>query len=139
MRQSAGKHVDVRAIDTNILVRFLADPDTEQAQRARDVIAAGDILIGVTVVLETEWVLRTGYEFTRSQTVEALKAVSGLPGVRVEDSEVIGQALDWTEKGMDFADALHVARAGECSEFLSFDRKLAKLAAGLIDIPVASP
>jgi predicted nucleic-acid-binding protein len=129
----------VRAIDTNILVRFLADPDTEQAQCAREVMAAGDIFIGVTVLLETEWVLRTGYKFTRSRTVEALKAVSGLPGIHVEDSECLGQVLDWTEKGMDFADALHVARAIECSEFLSFDRKLAKLAVGLIDTPVTSP
>jgi len=48
-------------------------------------------------------------------------------------------ALDWTRKGMDFADALHIARAGRCRAFLSFDKGLVKRAKGMTPIPVQAP
>ena len=48
-------------------------------------------------------------------------------------------ALDWMSEGMDFADALHLAKAGHCDVFLSFDRKLAKRAKGRAPIPVETP
>ena len=51
----------MRAVDTNILVRFLTADDPKQARTARRVMEAGDVFIGVTVILETEWVLRAGY------------------------------------------------------------------------------
>ena len=39
-------------------------------------------------------------------------------------------AIAWSEAGMDFADALHLAAAEACDAFVTFDRKLAKSAAG---------
>ncbi len=44
----------MRAVDTNILVRFLTADDPKQAKAARRVMEAGDIFIGVTVIVETE-------------------------------------------------------------------------------------
>lgn len=38
------------------------------------------------------------------------------------------EALDLAEKGMDFADALHLTRTGHCKGFVTFDRKLVKAA-----------
>ncbi|WP_027533942.1 hypothetical protein [Bradyrhizobium sp. WSM3983] len=38
------------------------------------------------------------------------------------------QALDLAEKGMDFADALHLTRSRRCEGFVTFDRKLVKAA-----------
>jgi len=40
---------------------------------------------------------------------------------------------------MDFADALHLAKAQGCSVFMSFDRKLIKFARGRSPIPVLAP
>lgn len=100
---------------------------------------AGDIYISVTVLLESEWVLRTGYRFTPIQMVEAFRAIGGLPGTVVEDSSQVAQALDWAEQGMDFADALHLVRAEGCAEFLTFDRKFARAAARLTDMTVTVP
>ena len=129
----------MRAIDTNVIVRVLTADNAKQAKAARRVIEAGDIFIGTTVVLETEWVLRAGYGFGSAQIAEGLRALFGLAGVTVEETPETAQALDWMSNGMDFADALHLARSSHCSAFVSFDRKLAKRALGLVPIPVEAP
>ena len=49
------------AVDTNILVRFLVADEPEQARRARELFSLNTILIPTTVLLETEWVLRSAY------------------------------------------------------------------------------
>jgi predicted nucleic-acid-binding protein len=115
----------VRAVDTNILVRFLTADDPKQAKTARRVIEAGDIFIGVTVILETEWVLRAGYGFKPNVVAAGLRGIAGLPGVTIEEPAEIAQALDWMVEGMDFADALHLTRSNHCNAFLTFDKKLA--------------
>jgi predicted nucleic-acid-binding protein len=129
----------VRAIDTNVLVRFLTGDDPTQAARARRLIEEGDIFVATTVLLEAEWVLRSGYEFAPKEIVEALRGFAGLRGVTLEDAPLIARALDWAEQGLDFADALHLGRARDCTSFMSFDRKLAKAAARLADMKVLAP
>lgn len=118
----------VRAVDTNVLVRFLVADDARQAKRARAAIEAGDIFIATTVLLETEWVLRAAYDFDAEAVATALRGLAGLPGVRVEEPARLAQALDWMMQGMDFADALHLSRTEGCDMFLSFDKDLAKRA-----------
>ena len=129
----------MRAIDTNVIVRFLTADDPKQAQAARRVIEAGEVFIGTTVALETEWVLRAGYRFSSPDISAALRGLGGLPGVSLEEPAEVAQALDWMSEGMDFADALHLARSGHCSAFVTFDRKLAKRAGGLVPVPVEAP
>jgi predicted nucleic-acid-binding protein len=129
----------VRGIDTNVVVRFLTNDDKRPAKAARAAIEAGDIFITTTVMLESEWVLRSGYGFTRERIVTGLRGLAGLPGVTVEEPARTAQALDWTAGGMDFADALHLAGSNTCDSFLSFDRKLIKAAKGKPAIPVTTP
>jgi predicted nucleic acid-binding protein len=61
------------------------------------------------------------------------------PGVALEEPSLVSQALDWTEGGMDFADALHLAKAQSCEAFASFDRRLTEKAATLASVPVRAP
>jgi predicted nucleic-acid-binding protein len=129
----------VRAIDTNVAVRFLTGDDPAQAARARRLVEAGDLFVATSVLLESEWVLRSGYGFATERIVQALRDFAGLPGVTLEDPLLVARALDWAEQGLDFADALHLGRAGDCTAFMSFDRLLAKKAARLTDILVAAP
>jgi len=69
----------------------------------------------------------------------SLKLTSGYAGnVSIEDAPQMALALDWTSKGMDFADALHLAGADHCTAFVTFDRKLAKSAKALAPIPVVA-
>ncbi|SNS94227.1 type II toxin-antitoxin system VapC family toxin [Sphingopyxis indica] len=129
----------MRAIDTNVVVRFLTADDKRQAKAARAAIEAGDIFIATTVLLESEWVLRSGYGIAPSRIADGLRGLAGLPGITIEEPAILAQALDWMSEGMDFADALHLAKAGHCNVFLSFDRKLAKRAKGRAPIPVETP
>jgi predicted nucleic-acid-binding protein len=131
-----GKQSAVRAVDTNILVRFLAADDPRQARAARRIMEAGGVFIGTTVILETEWVLRAGYGLAPSVIAEGLRGIGGLPGIAIEEPAAIAHALDWMTAGMDFADALHLARSGQCSAFVTFDKKLAARAKGKAPIAV---
>jgi predicted nucleic-acid-binding protein len=129
----------VRAIDTNVIVRILTDDDHVQAKAARAVVESGDILIPLTVCLETAWVLRAGYGFKAEQIAAGLAGIASLPGVSVDEPPVLATAIEWLRAGMDFADAIHLAKSGQCTAFVSFDKKLAKLAKGRSAIPVELP
>ena len=111
----------MRAVDTNVVVRYLTGDDPGQAARARAVIDAGDVFVGTTVLLESEWVLRSVYGFSRTEVAAALRAFAGLPGLSVENPAVLSEALDYAERGMDFADALHLGAAARCEVLLTFD------------------
>jgi predicted nucleic-acid-binding protein len=91
------------------------------------------------VLLETEWVLRRGYRFRRDRVIAALAAFAGLPRVRLEDPVVVARALDWVRSGMDFADALHLAKAEGCEAFVSFDQRFAAMANVLSEVKVRAP
>lgn len=119
------------AVDTNVVVRLLVNDDPVQARRARKLIKAGDVLIPLTVLLETEWVLRYTYELDATEILRLLRDLLGLPGVKVEDAARLARALDWFERGMDFADALHIASSGEADAFATFDEKLQRRARGI--------
>lgn len=118
----------MRAIDTNVVVRYLTGDDPEQTPRARSLIDGGPVFVPATVVLEAEWVLRSAYGFAPADVVRALRAFAGLPTVSVEDAGAVAQALDLAAGGMDFADALHLCRSSRCESFLTFDRRLVRAA-----------
>lgn len=116
------------AIDTNLIVRYLTGDHPKQSPRARAVIDGQPVFAGITVMLEVEWVLRSAYDYRPADVARALRAFAGLPTVTVEDAAIVASAIDLAEKGMDFADALHLGRAAHCNGFVSFDRKLVKAA-----------
>lgn len=91
------------------------------------------------MLLECEWVLRYAYALPREVIASAFRAVLGLPGVRAEDPTATAQAIAWFEKGMDFADALHLASSGRAERFASFDAKLIVRARRLSAVPVTAP
>lgn len=128
----------MRAVDTNIVVRYLTGDHPEQAARARAVFTAGQVFVGTTVLLESDWVLRSAYGFAATEVAAALRALAGLPGVTVENPLLLGEALDRTARGMDFADALHLGAAAHCESMLTFDRRFIQ-AAGDAPVGVREP
>lgn len=116
------------AIDTNVVVRYLTGDDPVQAAKARKVIDAGSVFVSTTVFLETEWVLHSVYGFSGNDVASALRAFAGLPAIEVESPALLAEALDRMEKGMDFADALHLGAAAGCEAMLSFDNEFIETA-----------
>lgn len=127
------------AIDTNLIVRYLVADDPGQAARARKLIDGDDTFVCVTVMLETEWVLRSAYGFSAARCAQALSDFAGLPRVTVEDAAAVAKALDWMREGLDFADGLHLAKAEGCDALISFDQDFAKAANVLDGIKVRAP
>lgn len=107
-------------------------PQIEQAIQAavdrRKVIDGEDVFVSTTVVLETEWVLRSVYGYDSAQVCAALRAFAGLPRVSLEDPALVATALDRTAQGLDFADALHLGRAEDCDVFVTFDQPFIRAA-----------
>lgn len=122
------------AVDTNLVVRLLANDDAAQARRAAALFADEQIFISKTVLLESEWVLRFSYELPPTVILQALRNIIGLPNVIVEQQSEIAEALNGFERGLDFADALHLAGSRRAGRFATFDQKLIKRAEKLTDI-----
>jgi predicted nucleic-acid-binding protein len=124
------------AVDTNVVVRYLARDDAAQTARADRLLRSQRILLLKTVLLEAEWVLRYRYGFDRQAVVVGFRALAGLPDIHVEDAVAVASALDWFSAGMDFADALHLASSRAAEQFATFDRRLAAKALKISDLKV---
>ncbi|ESY92477.1 type II toxin-antitoxin system VapC family toxin [Mesorhizobium australicum] len=116
------------AIDTNLVVRYLTGDHPEQSSRARRLIDGGRVFVATTVILEVEWVLRSAYGYMPPEIARTLRAFGGLTTVEIEDAVIVAAALDLAERGMDFADALHLGKSTHCDGFVTFDRKLIQVA-----------
>lgn len=116
------------ALDTNVVVRVITRDDPAQAQRAATLMKKNDLWLSKTVVLETEWVLRYTYEYDAASINRALSTLVGLGNLTMEDAAGVEHALEHHRRGMDFADALHLASSGEATRFATFDKRLAKSA-----------
>ncbi len=134
----------MNAVDTNILARFFIndEEDHEAAKQRPAAIAAfsDKVFVPMSVILEFEWVMRGFYDLPRKDIQRVFESLCGLANVQIENRGSVLAALDGYKNGLDFADALHLARADFCNTFLSFDARLKKHAnkAGLspsVDAP----
>ena len=122
-------------IDTNVLVRYLVRDDEDQFQIAAHLIL-GCIKIGepvqisLLVMLETEWILRSKYNYQKTEIAAAFTQFMETRETVYEDEESLEEALhNWKEYNADFAGCLIVAksrRAG-CRHLMTFDAKASKL------------
>ena len=122
----------MKALDTNVLARYYLDDDARQSPVAFAVMQRERALfVSRTVLLELNWVLR--FNPVNPQTEAATRAVLdhlvSLPNVTVEDVDVVRTALQLNARGIEFADALHLAAAHRCTAMLTFDdRRFARRA-----------
>lgn len=114
--------MEMIAADTNVIIRFLVDDHPAEGRRARRVFESHRVLVPESVLLESEWVLRAVYGFSRDEISRAFRALLALPSVAVDERMLVMQVLDWFDEGFDFADALHYARSAGL-EMKTFDRK----------------
>lgn len=123
-------------LDTNVLVRLLAEDDVEQTRRAIALLeqarADGETLyLDPIVMVETAWVLRSLYHATPADIAEAIASVLGNAAYEIGDRPSIEAALRLYQDGKaDFADCLIAARnlAVGCRHTITFDTRDALLA-----------
>jgi predicted nucleic-acid-binding protein len=122
----------VLAVDTNVLVRLLVDdPDAPgQCAGARERVGREErVLVPYVALIETLWVLRESYGFSKAQVLEVFAKLLGNPRYRIANAEVIADALaSFRRANVDFADcAIHAEARREAAALLTFDRKLRRL------------
>ena len=127
------------ALDTNVVVRFLVQDDAEQARLATEVIdQLSDAVPGVVcreVLVELVWVLERAYHLGRAEIAGALDGLLASTELIIEGADDIGPALElYRNDGFDFADLMiaAAARRAVAREFVTFDRKAARLPGALL-------
>jgi predicted nucleic-acid-binding protein len=118
-------------LDTNVLLRYLAQDDPVQSARATDLMERrlseqNPGFISVVAMTETVWVLQRAYGLPSAEVVAAIERVLQADVLLVEcEQEVFTSMIALKEGRGSFADALIGAlgvRAG-CSYTVTFDRK----------------
>jgi predicted nucleic-acid-binding protein len=134
----------VNSLDTNVLARYYVDtgPDAEAAKQrplALKIIESQQrLFVSRSVVLELAWLLKAVYGFGVEDVCRVLDHLLGLPHVTVEDAALVAAAAATSRRGLDFADALHLAASSGCAQFATFDRRFSKRAATLRLLPPVS-
>lgn len=122
----------MKAVDTNVLARFFID-DSDDSEAALQKPAAIEtmtqaVFVSISVMLEFEWVMRGFYALPCKDISRVFKALCGLQHVSIEDRAIVLAVIEAYDQGLDFSDALHLARAQHCKVFVSFDKRLQKRA-----------
>ncbi len=127
-------------VDTNVLVRAIVLDDRSQAEHATRLLTENICFVARSVVQEIVWVLTKSYRFGSADISLVLEALTQSEQLVLEDEPLILQALDWNKKGIDFADAIHLAAAQSCERLATFDQAFIKAAQALqTPIPVTNP
>jgi predicted nucleic-acid-binding protein len=122
-------------LDTNILVRYFAQDDPVQSQKATEIIerrltTGNRGFVSVVAMVETVWVLERAYRLAEHEIAIAIERMLQAELLVVENEYEVFTAMVALKEGRgSFADALIAAlgaRAG-CARTLTFDRKALRL------------
>lgn len=116
------------AVDTNIIVRLITGDDPVQVEKAMALAAAEPFFVSLSVVAETEWVLRSRYGYDRTIIHTALASLPDLIRIAYEDVDGMQWALDRYLLGGELADYLHIIAARNIGRFATFEKQLARRA-----------
>lgn len=124
----------MKAIDANVLVRFLVNDDPAQAQQARQLFSAAEqqrviYFVPLLVVLESIWVLESAYQVGRNELIEAFSDLLLLPVLEFEQREAVQAMLQAARTdSLDLPDLLIAKSAlrNGCECVVTFDKKAAR-------------
>jgi predicted nucleic-acid-binding protein len=122
----------VRALDSNVLLRYLIADDARQAAIAEGIIekcrqADEPLFIPVLVLCETIWVLERTYRQSRAQITDVVESLLLTDLFRFEHDRIVRRAFDrFRETRADFPDYLigEIAAAAGCRDIVTFDKAL---------------
>lgn len=123
----------MRALDTNVLARFVIDDDAAQSAAAERVLAESHrnhehLFISIPVLCELVWMLRDEkFKQSKANIVNVLWSLVNDDLFQIEGKNQVIAALDSYREGKaDFADYLigQLARKAGCRDTVTFDRAL---------------
>ncbi len=120
-------------LDTNVLVRYIAQDDSRQSAQAGKLIESftqeAPGFVSLVTLAETVWVLEDVYATRREQIARIVETLLQTQTLVVQTPELVWQALRGFEASKaDFADHL-VERSGAaagCTATVTFDKAAAR-------------
>jgi predicted nucleic-acid-binding protein len=131
----------VIGLDTNVLVRYIAQDDRRQAARATHVIEeecseTRPGFVAAIVIAELVWVLESCYGSAKAEIVAVLQRILRTKQLVVQDAETAWRAVRLFESSKaDFADCLieRIGAAHECEYTSTFDKHATSTGMRLIE------
>ena len=124
----------MKALDTNVIIRFLLNDDKTQAHKVKTIFERAETtgeqyFVATPVVLETVWVLSAVYDFNRQEVLQALELLTELPILDFADFDLIREVVrlgrDTKADIPDLLIGLSGKSAG-CETTLTFEKGLGR-------------
>ena len=124
----------MKAIDTNILIRFLIGDDEPQAKKVYSIFKNAEsekieIFVPLLVVLEMIWVLESVYEISRREILETIGDLLLMPVLKFDQQSAVQQLVHSAQGNKyDLSDLLiaNSAKINGCESVITFDKKASK-------------
>jgi predicted nucleic-acid-binding protein len=120
-------------LDTNVLVRYVAQDDSRQSPKATRLIESLTVdapgYVGLISLMELVWVLTGCYASSKKEICEVLETLLRTKEIIVAHADTVWKSLRlFMEGNADFADCLIERSANEagCSFTSTFDRNAAR-------------
>lgn len=114
------------ALDTNVLVRYLAQDDEWQFQKVLHLLnrKRAYFFICNLVLAETDWVLRSLYDWTSEDVADAFSRLTTIHNLTFENEARLRSSLKALREGADLADELilRTCRDHGAKAFATFDK-----------------
>jgi predicted nucleic-acid-binding protein len=126
-------------LDTNVVVRYIAQDDDVQSAKATQLIESLSIekqgFITIVSIVELIWVMQGCYKATKQECIAILQTLLHTREILLENAEVIAMATQqYIASNADFADCLieRSAKYAKCTCTMTFDSNAAKTAGMLL-------
>lgn len=129
-------------LDTNVLVRLLAQDHPEQTRKAQQWISqqctqTAPAFINLIVLAETVWVLERSFDYSANDICHAVERLLQVREIKVQATDEVWTAMrNYQERGVGFSDALIdvVNHSKGCSATISFDKQAVKRLDGFVGL-----
>ncbi|RLB74991.1 MAG: VapC toxin family PIN domain ribonuclease [Deltaproteobacteria bacterium] len=124
----------MKAIDTNILIRFLIGDDELQAKKVYTIFKTAELekkelFVPLLVILEMVWVLESVYDIPRAEILDSINDLLLMPIFKFDQLSTLQQFAHSAQGNTyDLSDLLiaHSAKTNGCETVITFDKKVSK-------------
>ncbi len=121
----------MKALDINILIRFLVGDDNTQAQAVYNLLKDAEskneqFFVPLLVILELVWFLESVYLIERKEVIDSISALLAMPVLKFDRVEAIQNFLIAAKNSSyDLSDLpiAHLAKNFWCETVYTFDKK----------------
>jgi len=124
----------MKALDANILIRFLVKDDERQSKKVYILLKQAEeekieFYVPLLVLIEIIWVLESAYDISRDDIIESIGELLAMPILKFESQDIIRQSLNYSMRSkINLSDILIAcsAKNSGCERVVTFDKKVSK-------------